>query len=118
MYRFTTTLTGTSFDQALAKTIAAVGFPSSRYSWTFILSPTVPQGRLTHMRTAASTRSQRTLGGACPSHLFGPFNWHNLAFDPFKLSHLRTNVRCARVSVELPPDREAVGTRRGHSRAR
>ena len=28
--------------------------------------------------------------------------------------HLRANVRCTKVSVESPPDREAVGMRRGH----
>src|SRR5450631_3994714 len=41
---------------------------------------------LTHGRSAATTRSQRPSGGAGPSCVFGPFNWHNLAFDPFKLS--------------------------------
>ena len=43
-------------------------------------------GPLTHGRSAASTRSQCPSGGAGPSRVFGPFNWHNLAFDPFKLS--------------------------------
>ena len=43
-------------------------------------------GSFTHGRSAASTSSQRASGGACPSRVFGPFNWHNLAFDPFKLS--------------------------------
>jgi hypothetical protein len=43
-------------------------------------------GPLTHGRSAASTPSQRPSGGAGPSCVFGPFNWHNLAFDPLKLS--------------------------------
>jgi len=43
-------------------------------------------GPLTHGRSATSIRSQRPAGSAGPSSLFGPFNWHNLAFDPFKMS--------------------------------
>ena len=43
-------------------------------------------GSLTYGRSGASTGSQPPSGGACPSRLFGSFNWHNLAFDPYKLS--------------------------------
>ena len=64
--------------------------------------------------SAMSDCSQLPASGVCPTRLSDPFNWHNLAFELFKLS-LPAGLRTVRkVSAGSSLDSEAVGMRLEH----